>query len=246
FNLYSFHPSLYDYQLVFDFFRQVQGRADIKLDTRLPYQFIGSDLDFSKIRTIALGIDLRKEFNRSRLKFWVVPTNYSEKLEMAISLCEPNEEELKTLLLTKNALSVGFDIFLHGHTDIEVYLTLHAEQFQQVDVWQQLTQLLSPPALKLLEECWLLIIGFSKANPEKAIYYAPYNPNDFVANLGNDMANRVYASYRAHPLPMQHIIVALRESEILSGTIQNLNLYSSEQVYFKHPSGITKSRAALT
>ncbi|MGK7925821.1 MAG: LynF/TruF/PatF family peptide O-prenyltransferase [Spirulina sp.] len=221
FNLSRFRPQFRDYQLAWNFFRQVESRVGVKLNEQLLSQFVGSDFDFSKIQQILLGVDLRQEIDRSRLKFWFVFSDYPQKLATAITLCEPHETIQK--LLVEGIVIVGFDLFLNGRSEIEVYPRISAEQFQQIDIQRQLTTVLSRPALKLLENCGALGVGFSRANREKVLYYRTRDANNFIANLSNDIANRVHAYYRQQPV--HGTIIGLQESEILSGSIQNINLY---------------------
>ena len=215
FNLFRNQPNWQDYQTAINFFQQVAARTDVKLTYHLIENFVGNDFDFSKVHQILVGIDLRREFSASRLKFWFIISDYPQKLAKAISLCQPAEE--LQLFLLDNSVVIGFDFDFNGGSEIEVYPSISKEKFQQ------LAKVLSPQALQLLDSCWSLIIGFSQANPEKIFYYRTSDPNNFIANLRNDLANRVHAYYREQPV--QGTIVGLREKEIIAGRIENLNLY---------------------
>ncbi|MFB2836074.1 LynF/TruF/PatF family peptide O-prenyltransferase [Floridanema evergladense] len=221
FNLFRNQPTSQHYQAAIHFFEQAESRADVKINYRLIQQFVGNDFNFSKVVQILVGVDLRKEFSASRLKFWFVIKDYPQKLATAISLCHPPKE--LEMLLIDDSVVIGFDFDFKGGTEIEVYPKINEEKFKQFDVQNKLKKVLSPKALQLLDNCWSLIIGFSQANPEKILYYRTNDPNNFIANLHNDLANRVHAYYRKQPV--HGTIVGLREQELLVGKIENLNLY---------------------
>jgi LynF/TruF/PatF family peptide O-prenyltransferase len=221
FNLFRNQPNWQDYQTAINFFQQVAARTDVKLNYHLIEQFVGNNFDFSKVQQILVGIDLRREFSASRLKFWFVISDYPQKLAQAISLCQP-AEELQPFLV-ENSVVIGFDFDFKGGSEIEVYPSISKEKFQQIEIQIQLAKVLSLKALQLLDSCSSLIIGFSQANPEKILYYRTSDPNNFIANLRNDLANRVHAYYREQPV--KGTIIGLREKEIIAGRIENLNLY---------------------
>lgn len=223
FNIYYNNPKLKHYQLAQDFLRQVGSRADIRLGDKLLKKFIDNDFDFSKVTQILMGVDLRREFSKSRLKFWFVLSGYPEKVLTAIALSgQELTEELKKLVFD-NSVIVGFDFFLNGHSAVEVYPSISSESLYRADIQMQLANVLSAPAFKLLDNCWSLMIGFSNANPENILYYRTYDPNNFISQLHNDLANRVHTYYQGKPL--KGTIVGLREKEFLTGLVENINLY---------------------
>ena len=222
FNLFHNNPSVKQFDAVINFFRQVEARDEVKLDYRLMQLFLGNDFDFNKIVQILVGVDLRRELFASRLKLWFVIQDYPEKLEIAIALCGLTEE-LRALIVCCSLVVVGFDFYLDGRTNIELYPRILKKELQEVDVWKQLAKVVSPPTLQLLDSCWAFMLGFSKANPETILYCPTPDPDSFIANLRNDLADRVHAHYKKQAV--RGTIVAFRERELLAGAIENLNLY---------------------
>ncbi|HAX80154.1 MAG TPA: hypothetical protein DCY88_31040 [Cyanobacteria bacterium UBA11372] len=212
------------YKAVLDFFHQVEARVEVKLDYHLLQQFLGNKFDFTRVHQISMGVDLRRELSASRLKFWVtMDNNYPEKLETAISLCGDSETLRLLLLNNPNNITVGFDFYLDGRSAIEVYPTITLEDLQNLDVQARLAQVLSPSVWNLFDGCWALMIGISEANADKVLYYRTRNPNNIIASLRNDTANRVHAYYQTQPF--HGAIIGLQEREIVAGSIQNINLY---------------------
>lgn len=223
FNLFYNNPTPRHYHAVLDFFHQVESRIEVKLDYHLIQQFLGNNFDFSKTGQILVGVDLRREISESRLKFWFIIDKYPEKLETAISL-SGNSETLQLLLVNNpNQTTIGFDLYLDGRSFIEVYPTITPEDLQNLDVRARLTQVLSPSVWHLFDGCWALMVGISEANADKVLYYRTRNPNNLIASLRNDTANRVHAYYQTQPF--QGTIIGLQEREIVAGSIQNINLY---------------------
>jgi LynF/TruF/PatF family peptide O-prenyltransferase len=199
----------------------MEAEVKVKFDYQLLHQFIGDDLDFGKVVEIIVGVDLRKELDDSRLKFCFVIQDYTEKLNTAA--CMANAVEEWPILLADQATTIGFDFYFNGRSEIEIYPIISQNKLQQVDVQRKLTEVLSPKALRLLDSCRALDVGCSQANPEKILYYRTLDPHKFIAELQNDLANRVHAYY--HEQPVIETIVGLRDTEINAEKVENLNLY---------------------
>ncbi|WP_414583116.1 LynF/TruF/PatF family peptide O-prenyltransferase [Scytonema sp. PCC 10023] len=238
FNLFYAKPSSEEFNTILDFCRQVEARNDVQLNYQLMQEFLGDNFDFHKVVQILVGVDLRNELSASRLKVWFVIQNYPEKVEKAMALCEP-PEELRALIAYLSLMVVGFDFYLDGRSSIELYPRIIQKELQEVDVQKQLSKILSPPALKLLDGCWAFGFGFSKANPETILYYPTPDPNSFIAGLHNHLADRVHAYYREKSV--RATIVAFRESELLAGAVQNLSLYYQMSLPFYKLSATYKS-----
>ncbi|MEA5517008.1 LynF/TruF/PatF family peptide O-prenyltransferase [Nodularia sp. UHCC 0506] len=206
---------------VLNFFRKVEARVDVKFDYQLIEQFLGNDFDFSKVLTIFTGIDLRNEFEDSRLKFWFIIKDYPEKVETAISI-HGNSQDLRSLIFG-NLLLVGFDFCFNGRSDIKLYPEIKRHEFELSNIQLQLGKLLSKPALELLKYSSALTVSLSRDKQEKTLHYHPLDPNEFIYNLRNDMANRVHNYYRNKSV--NHVIVGFPERELITGSIKNLSLY---------------------
>ena len=208
---------------VYNLFRQVEARADVRVNYSLIQQFFGNDFDFSKMTEFMVGVDLRRELAESKLKLSLTIKDYSEKLKIAIELNGGLDQTIQSLIVS-NSLHLGFDLNLNGTTEIELYPCIRKQEFQQIDIQQKLANVLSPQALQPLAASSRMGVGLSKANAEKIVYYYLENLNDFLNYFNaNDTARRVHAYYREQPVI--EMCVALPESELLAGTIQKMNLY---------------------
>lgn len=224
FNIGFPNNSIKQLHAVMDFFRRVESRVDVKLNLSLFQQFIGNDFKLDKMTDLMLGIDCRRELSDSRLKICLTIEDYPEKQKAAVIL-NNNIDEVTSNLLISNRLHIGFDFYLNGRSEMELYPHIMQQDFQKLDVQQRLSKVLSPPALQVVPACTRICVGISKANRDKIIYYYLENMGDFLNYFTvNDTARKVHAYYLKQPVV--EMCVALPESELLAGTtIKNLNLY---------------------
>lgn len=195
FNFFAKKFTFKEVSLVFELFRRVETRCDVKLDYGTINKFLGNNFDFSKVTKIVTGVDLREDFSASRLKFWFWLDNYPEKLEIAISLLG-DRKDLR-LLYVNNSWLVDFDFYLNGKSTIELYPSMSQEELQKADVKLKLAQVLSVPAFNVLDNFSSVLIGFTQTNQDRLIYGYLINPNEFIENLHNDIANKVNNYYRS-------------------------------------------------
>ena len=216
----------YFFKQILGFFHQVEGRVGVTLSYDLLQEFLGDNFDWSKVEMLQTGVDLRQEVATSRLKLVFRIKDYPEKLEKAAILNSDCDAPGFRMLLIHSALVIGFDFYLDGRSEIELYPEIHKEDFQQIEVQQKLLQVLSPPALQPLEVCIMSGVGFSKANPDyKRVYYNLGDKKDFLNYfLVNDVARKVHAFYQQQSL-LSGMWLGLPEGELSGGIIQNINLY---------------------
>ena len=227
FNLTFGRKRLPDFfKQVLDFFYQVEGRVGVTLNYELLQEFLGDNFDWSKVEALQTGVDLRQEMASSRLKLVFRIKDYPEKLEKAASLNSDCDTPGFRALFSYSSLVIGFDFYLDGRSEIELYPEIYKEDFQQIEVQQKLLQVLPPSALQPLEACKTIGVGFSKANPgNKLVYYYLEDKNNFLNYfLANDLARKVHAFYQQQPVS-NRIWVGVSERELSGGIIQNINLY---------------------
>lgn len=222
FNMFRTDPQVDDYTAVLRFFHRVATRVGVTLDDGLMRQFLGSDFDSRKVAMILVGVDLRQEVSKSRLKFWFALEDYPEKLALAVTLCG-GSIELRALLDIDPSSIVGFDFFFNGRSAIELYPSCDRKAWQRADVKLRLAAVLSPPALRLMDGCSSIMIGFSTANTHRIVYYSTENPSSLIAKLRHDVARRVHAYYSGRAI--KGAIVGIGERELRDGLVQNVNLY---------------------
>ena len=215
--------STQNFNIILDFLRQVESRVDVNLDYSLLNQLIGSDCDFSKVTEMMVGVDSRPKFSDSRLKISLTLADYPEKIAKAIALTGLVNQNITSLLIY-NKLHLGFDLSFDGRSAIEIYPFINKQDLVNPDIQELLTAYISPEALQILPFSSRLLIGLSKANIDKILYFYLDSIDDFLNCFSpNDIAKKVHAYYRSQPVAA--MCVALPEKQLLAATINNMNLY---------------------
>ncbi len=212
-------------QEAFHFFRQVANRPEVKLNYRFIHQFFSIHPDVRGICFVAVGVDIRTVTTESRLKLFIGLKDAPDKVETAIALCG-DSPTLRAFLLNdyNNYLLVGFDLFFDNHSEIELYPTIFEDKLRRADVRNQITPLLPPLALPLLDQCEVFQIGISQANDSNILYFDDvYDPNSFVDNFGNEMVKKVHAYYRHQPI--KKLLVGAPEKDFYARSIEHAKLY---------------------
>lgn len=209
-----------------DFLKRAASRTDVNLDLDILSTFLAGNFDYTKVQTVLLGIDLRHHLSESRLKLFIRIGDYPEKMALAKHLCNINQES--EALLRSDTLHIGFDFYLDGRSAIELYPELKKDELNQPAIYHHLKTMLSPEALKPLPLCSLFGIGLSPANEANVLYYHLENIQDFLSYFPiNDTARRVHDFYLQQE-GSRKMWVALSESEMQAGKINNVNLYYSK------------------
>ncbi|QSJ16618.1 LynF/TruF/PatF family peptide O-prenyltransferase [Nostoc sp. UHCC 0702] len=207
-----------------NFFRQVESRVDVKINYDLLEQFLGKSFDFSKIVKITTGIDLRENLADSSLKIHFRLDDYPEKIETALALDGNNSAALRWIALQTVPL-IGFDFYLDGRSEIELYCELTEEQFQQPNIENFLKQTFPALVLKPLQVSNFFYVGLSKDNADPVLYYNLKGKKDLLSYFSiNDTAQRVHAFYQ-HQAVLPEMWVGVAQRELENSRIENIRLY---------------------
>jgi LynF/TruF/PatF family peptide O-prenyltransferase len=211
------------------FFHQVENRVDVQINYELLYKFIGNYFDFSKVNIITTGIDLRENLADSSLKIHFQFLDvYPEKIESALALSGNTFASLHGIALQTITL-IGFDFYLDGRSEIELYCELRGDQLQQPDIQAFLKQTFPPSVLRPLKASSKFDIGLSKANADPVLYYLLKNKKDLLSYFSiNDTAKRVHSFYQ-HQETINFMWAAVTQRELEKNRIDNIRLY-----YYKY------------
>jgi LynF/TruF/PatF family peptide O-prenyltransferase len=217
-----FHNPQKQLEVALNFFRQVESRAEVKLNYQLIQQFFGAHPDFRGVYALGVGLDARPEITNSRLKLYITLKNAQEKVETAIGMC--GDSPTLRAFLVNDMMQVGFDLFLDGRTEIELYSVTYEDELRRTDIQSRITPLLPPLALPLLDQCEFFQVGISPANESNMLYFNfSTESNNLIDNLGNELAKKVHAYYRHQPF--QVLQVGIPEKEFYSSSIEKVKLY---------------------
>ena len=120
---------------------------------------------------------------------------------------------------------IGFDFYLDGRSEIELYAELIEERFQQPEMQTLLQQMFPPFALAPLKGSDIFHIGLSKANTSPVLYYQLKDKQDLPNYFAiNDKAQQVHAFYQ-HQDVLRHMWVGVAQSELEKSRIDQIRLY---------------------
>ena len=219
----------------FTFFRQVESRVDVQLNYDLLHKFLGKSFDFSKVTRITTGVDLRPNISDSSLKIHIRLNDHPEnlkKIEAALIL-DGNDSTAQRWIALQTVHLIGFDFYLNGRSEIELYCELTEEQFQQPDIKSFLKQTFPPFVLEPLKVSSVFFTGLSKDNAEPVLYYCLKDKKDLLSYFPiNDTAQRVHAFYQNQPV-YSSMWVGVAQGELQKTRIENIRLYYSKKNYSK-------------
>lgn len=222
-----------------EFFRQVESRVGVNVNYNLLHQFVEMPKCLSTATPISCGVDLRTTLSESSLKthfrldFLDQPVaSILDLIDFALlqsSLDNSSMELLNTFdkYIPRHKLipQVGFDFFLNGFTEIELYLEITEKYFKHPQVWRALQDRFSEKILSPLERSDIFHIGLSKANTNPVLYYRLKNKNDFSEYFSpNTTAERVVSFYRQQAT-LPHMWVAGSEQDLEKHKLDNVRLY---------------------
>lgn len=212
------------------FFKQVENRVGVQLDYSLLQAFLGTDFDFSHVRTFTTGIDLRREsLTESSVKIHFRIEDYIAKVQTAIILsgCEVGFlEDFPKQFLARYIPQIGFDFYFDGRCEIELYFEVIENNFDDPNVKKYLWSKMPPIALAPLKDTAVFHLGLSKANTNPVFYYQLKKYKGDLLNYFriNDTAMRVDGFYRNQETDYGGWVgVALEELE--KTRIENIRLY---------------------
>lgn len=209
---------------ILGFFLQVESRADVQINCDLLHQFLGKSFDFSKVKRLSTGVDLRRNLADSSLKMHIVLDNYPEKVDAALALYGDHSTALREIARQTVSL-IGLDFYLDGRSEIELYTVLSKEEFQQPSTQAFLGQIFPPFVLYPLQATDTFYVGLSKANADPVLYYHLKNKKDLLNYFAiNDTAHKVHSFYQ-HQTTRPSVIVGLAQSELQKTRIENIRLY---------------------
>lgn len=224
---------------VLDFSHQVENRVGANIDYNLLDQFIERPNCLNTVMPISCGVDLRSTLSESSLKthfrldFLDQPvTSMLDLIDFALSLSCLDDSSMD-LLNTFNVYipkcklipQVGFDFFLNGSTEVELYLEITEEYFNNPQVWQALQYRFSEKILSPLEKSGIFHIGLSKANSNPILYYRLKNKQDLPRYFSTNVTAERVVSFYQQQTTQPHMWIAASEEDLNKQKLDSVRLY---------------------
>ncbi len=173
-------------------------------------------VDLNETNKVIGGIDLRDNFQDSRVKLWLeINKKDKETIKNIFRNIDYNEEYLKLLKESSNKFLFGFDFWLNGESNIKTYYW-----FDEKDL---IKDTFEGKIKKLVKECHIVHISFNSKELEKTIHFHPKDINSFVDKINSEelkeMINKVIK------IDKKTTVISLKEKEIENNKIESFNLY---------------------
>ncbi len=206
--------------LAFNFLMNLSNQGiDINYD--LLKQTFGQSIDFNKTKGVIVGIDFRKNFDDSRVKFWVVNEGkYADLFNKVLNLHGYNQKVIE--LINKNELLFGFDFSFNGKTRIKIYPYFDESELQNMILMNKLHNNFSPAICRLISKCQALNISFEKKEFERILHFQTNKLDDFCSLIKNDELNKYKDCIKEIN---ENCVITLKEKEIDENKINEINFY---------------------
>ncbi len=214
------------------FLNKVESRVGIKLNRDLLKQFVEVHISSHKITNNTIGIDLRPKLENSCIKIY-----------MHLELAEDPEELVRTALaldggsyspellqvLLKDTVLIGFNLFLNGHSDVELWSGSPGGQGKDfsrnrgIYLTSYIQKHFSQKVISIFEASLFLIIHFPKTKVEPSLSFHIRNIRDLKKYvLFNSLGNRIYDFIISQDC-VTYAALTVKERELNSYRLENFS-----------------------
>lgn len=160
-----------------DFFKKFSNLGAI-IDYELLNKILNYGVNLNETNKIIGGVDLRIEFQNSRVKLWLeINKKDKETIKNVLRNINYNEEHLKLLKESGDKFLFGFDFWFSGKSGIKIYYCFDEKDLTK-DVFKKETR-------DLINECHMTHISFENKNSEKVIHFHPKNIKSFIDKINS-------------------------------------------------------------
>ncbi|EAW34319.1 LynF/TruF/PatF family peptide O-prenyltransferase [Lyngbya sp. PCC 8106] len=213
------------------FLDSIESRVGVEINRESLDKFLAAHINSGKIMGISTGLDLRPELENSSVKIHIMLGENSEELvRTAIAIDGSHYPVELAQVLLKDTMMIGFDFFLNGHSEVELYISCSRKKDSLPNNRGESTryyirQKFSPKVSSLLDASDFFVGGFSKANVEPVLYYAFENIKDIPKYfVFNDLGNRVYDFCRSQD-SITMTWIGINERDLDRERLNNFRLY---------------------
>ncbi|TAE54917.1 MAG: LynF/TruF/PatF family peptide O-prenyltransferase [Oscillatoriales cyanobacterium] len=213
------------------FLDSIESRVGVKINRDSLQQFLSAHINSGKIVGVTTGLDLRPQLEDSSAKIHIcVDENSEELVRTAIALDGHDYSPELVQALVKDTLMIGFDFFLNGHSEVELYGYASGKQSQShhhrgKHLRYYMQNKFSQKVISLLDAADDVMAGFSKANVEPVFYFGFKNIKDIPKYfLFNNLGNKIYDFCQSQDSIVM-TWVGITEQDLKSNRLDNFRLY---------------------
>ena len=214
-------------QAIFLFLQRIEEFDDVRLNREILNRLVNESLDFSMIMKMGIGIDIRKNGNGSKVKYYLMIRGYPEMVHQVFSIHQPVSNIGDYPI--DDIFGFGINMYFDGRTDIEIYPLFTPQDIEDTLLIDKLR--LRKALSGFIDECHSLHISFD-GHGRRILHFHPKIPSKFVQLLNNRRLSALYSNVKilnylfsqsdeVEPLCVSFSLI---EDEIVSSSIQNINL----------------------
>jgi LynF/TruF/PatF family peptide O-prenyltransferase len=212
---------------IYQFLRKLAAYDQVLLNHGTLNRILDNEFDFSKIIAAGIGLDYRQQISDSKVKCYFMINNYPEKVNQVLAIHPPIDSTED--YMTYELFLFGINMHFNGRTDLEIYPHILKRDLANPKIVARLG--LSDNLLSLMQPCSAMNISFEE-DGKRVFHFHPENPTGFVQLLDNRPLSLIYSNVRILKYKLSSwmmdqplsIIISLKEAEINSKKIQNINL----------------------
>jgi LynF/TruF/PatF family peptide O-prenyltransferase len=219
------------------FMDKIESTVGVRLNRNLLEQFATLHLGSHKIHDNTVGIDLRPRNEDSCLKVYVHLVSEEEPEEVvrtALELDGGSYSPELTQVLLKSSIVIGFNLFLNGYSDLELWATCPGEQYEvpNSDRGKYLKQYVlnnfSQKVNNLFRDSSFLVVSFSnQKEPALIFHYEDIKeiPKNFLLN---SLGDRIYNFCQSQDC-ITYAGVAATERELEKDRLENFSILYNQR-----------------
>ncbi|WP_293204291.1 MULTISPECIES: LynF/TruF/PatF family peptide O-prenyltransferase [unclassified Microcoleus] len=219
------------------FMDKIESTVGVRLNRNLLEQFATLHLGSHKIHDNTVGIDLRPRNDDSCIKVYLhlAPEEDPEELvKTALELDGGSYSPELIQVLLKSTIVIGFNLFLNGYSDIELWATSPGEQYEVTNsdkgkyLKHYIQRIFSPKINYLFQESTFLVVVFSK-NVEPILMFNYEDIKEIPKNfLFNTLGDRIYSFCQGQDC-MTYAGVSVTERELEKDRLENFSIFYNQR-----------------
>jgi len=211
------------------FLDKVESRVGVQINRNLLDQFSSLYINSSQIETNTIGIDLRPTLQDSLIKVYMHlhPGEGNEDLVMtALALDGANYSAEVTEVLLKDGSLIGFNLFLDGRSNIEIWAISPGGKYQQRGNFGSylaayIRKHFSQKVISLFDVSDGIAASFSKQKTSPLLYFHFFDIKEIPKYFAfNSLGDKIYDFYQSLDC-VTYATVYAREQDMESNRLNN-------------------------
>jgi LynF/TruF/PatF family peptide O-prenyltransferase len=222
------------------FLDKIESRVDFKINRELLQKFLAVHIGSNKIVANTVGVDLRPSIEQSSVKIHIhidQDQDAEELARTAINLDGGHYSPELTQVLLRDTTLIGFDFFLNGHNEVELYPSCPGGKYELSGNWGRtlcayVQKNFSKEVISLFNVSDIFMAGFSKANIEPVLYFAFFNIKDIPKYfLFNSLGDRIYNFCQSQDDDISgYYCIGVNERDLIGNRLENFRFYYNKRI----------------